>query len=111
MPPEHISHLRAVGRAPGGRTDYFSGFAEVCGPHYRRGYEGELLHVLAAQVIETVHRPTWDAQRLPWTNRDGRAVNRPGKDTLDTVKDLLVGVVLISRRRQFLPDGDENLEH
>ena len=40
----------------------------------------------------------------------GRAVNRPGKDALDTVEDLLVGVVLVGRCRQLLPDGDENLE-
>ena len=33
------------------------------------------------------------------------------KDSLDTVEGLIVGIVLVGRRRQFLPDGDENLEH
>ena len=111
MTPENIRHLRAVGRPPGGGIDYFSSFAEVRGPHDRRGYEGELFRILAAEVIETVHRPSWDAQRLPRTNLDGRPVNRPGKDTFDTVQDLLVRVVLVGRCRQLLPGGDENLEH
>src|ERR1019366_539822 len=47
----------------------------------------------------------------PGPTSDGRAINRPGKDALDTVKGLLVGVVLVGRRRQLLPGGDENLEH
>src|SRR5205085_11620000 len=36
---------------------------------------------------------------------------RPGKAALDTVQELLVSVVLMGRRRQLLPGGDENLEH
>jgi len=111
MTPEDLHHLRAVRRAAGGGTDYFGSFAEVRGAHYRRGYDGELFHILAAEVIEAVHRASGDTQRLPGTNLDGRAVNRPGEDALDAVEDLLVGVVLVGRRRQLLPDGDENLEH
>ena len=41
----------------------------------------------------------------------GVPVNRPGKDALDAVEDLLVSIVLVVRRRQLLPDRDENLEH
>ena len=111
MTPEDVYHLSAVGRAAGGGTDYFGSFPEVRGAHYRRGYDGELFHILAAEVIEAVHRAAGDAQRLPGTNLDGRAVNRPGKDALDTVEDLLVGVVLVGRRWKLLPGGDENLEH
>src|SRR5512139_1459943 len=86
MTPEDLHHLRAVGRATtGGGVDYFGGFAEVRGAHYRRGYDGELFHILSAEVVETVHRAPGDAQRLPRTNLDGSAVNRPGKDALDTV--------------------------
>jgi len=58
-----------------------------------------------------VHRASGDAQRLPGTNLDGCAVNRPGKDSLDAVEDLFVGVVLVSRSRQLLASGDKNLEH
>ena len=111
MTPEDVHHLRAVGRAAAGGTDYFGSFAEVCGAHYRRGYNGELFHILAAEVIEAVHCASGDAQRLPGTNLDGRAVNRPGKDALDTVEYLLVGVVLVGWRRQLLPGGDAYLEH
>ena len=111
MTPEDVHHLRAVGRAASGSTDYFSRFTEVRGAHYRRAYDGELSRIRAAAVIKAVHRASGDAQRLPGTNLDRRAVNRPGKDTLDTVEDLLVGIVLVGRRCQLLPDGDENLEH
>src|SRR6266566_2634070 len=106
MTAEDVHHFRAIGRAAGGGGDDFGGFSEVRGAHYRRGYDGELFHILVAEIIEAVHRASGDAQRLPGTNLDGRAVNRPGKDTLDTVEDLLVGVVLVSRRRQLLPGGD-----
>jgi hypothetical protein len=57
------------------------------------------------------HGASGDAQRLPGTNLDGRAVNRPGKDALDTVEDILVGVVLVGRRHQLLPDRNDSLEH
>lgn len=79
MAAEDIRHFRVVGRAAGG-GDYFSGFSEVCGAHYRRGYDDELFHILIAEIIEAVQRAPGDAQRLPRTNLDGRAVNRPGKD-------------------------------
>src|SRR5207249_2250765 len=111
MTPEDVHHLRAVGRAAGSGTDDFGSFAEVRGAHHRRGYDGELFHILAAEVVEAVHRASGDAQCLPGTDLDGRAVNRPREDALDAVKDLLVGVVLVGWRRQLLPRGDENLEH
>jgi len=110
MTAEDINHFRAIGRAAGG-GDYFGGFSEVCGAHYRRGYDGELFHILVAEIIEAVHRASGDAQRLPGTNLDGRAVNRPGKDALNTVEYLLVGIVLVGWRCQLLPDRDEYLEH
>src|SRR5947208_16846192 len=110
MTPEDVHHFPAIGWAAGGGVDYFGGFSEVRGAHYRRGYDGELFHILVAEIIEAVHRASGDAQRLPGTNLDGRAVNRPGKDALDTVEDLLVGIVLVRWRRQLLPDRDENLE-
>ena len=111
MTPEDVHHLRAVGLAASGGTDYFGSFAEVRRAHYRRRYDGQLLHIRVAEVIEAMQRTSGDAQRLSWTNLDGRAVNRPGKDAFDTIEDLLVSVVLVGRRRQLVPDGDENLEH
>src|SRR5438045_2459777 len=45
------------------------------------------------------------------TDLDGRAVNRPGKDTVEAVEDLPVGIILVGRRRQLLPDRNENFEH
>src|SRR6266567_2449870 len=110
MTAEEINHFRAIGRAATGGGDYFGGFSEVRGAHYRRGYDGELFHILVAEIIKAVHRATGDAQRLPGTNLDGRAVDRPGKDALDTVEDLLVGIVLVGGRRQLLADRDQNLE-
>jgi len=50
-----------------------------------------LFHILLAKITEAVHGASGDAQGLTGTNLDGRAVNRPGKDALDTVEDLLVG--------------------
>jgi len=111
MTAEDINHFRAIGRAAAGGVYYFGSFSEVRGAHYRRGYDGELLRILVAEIIEAVHRASGDAQRLPGTNLDGRAVNRPGKDALNTVEYLLVGIVLVGRRRKLLPDRDENLEH
>jgi len=111
MTAKNVHHFRAIGRAAAGGVDYFGGLAEVRGPHNRRGYDGELFHILVSEIIEAVHRASRDAECLPGTNLDGRAVNRPGKDALNTVEDLLVGVVLVGRRRQLLPGGDENLEH
>jgi hypothetical protein len=81
MTPEDFHHFRAVGRAFGS-ADYFGSLAEVRGAHDRGGYDGELFHILAAEVIKAVHRSSWDAQRLPGTNLDWRAVNRPGKDAV-----------------------------
>src|SRR5437867_13126801 len=98
-----------AGRRPQRR--YFGGLAEVRGPHDRSRYDGELFHILVAKIVEAEHRASGDAQRLPGTNLDGRAVNRPGKDALDTVEDLLVCIVLVGGRRQLLPDRDEKLEH
>jgi len=111
MTPEDVHHFRAIGWAATGGGDYFGGFSEVRGAHYRRGYDGELFHILVAEIVEAVHRASGDSQRLPGTNLDGRPVNRPGKDALDTVEDLLVGIVLVGGRCQLLPDRDENLEH
>ena len=64
MTPEDVHHPLAVGRPAGGGTDEFSRFAEICGTHYRRGYDGELFRVLAAEVIKAVHHAPGDAQHL-----------------------------------------------
>ena len=106
MTAKNVHHFRAIGRAAAGCVDYFGGLAEIRGPHNRRGYDGELFHILVSEIIEAVHPASRDAQCLPGTNLDGRAVNRPGKDALNTVEDLLVGVVLVGRRRQLVPDGE-----
>jgi len=111
MTAEDVHHFRAIRSAAGGGGDYFGGFSEVRGAHDRRGYDGELSHIFVAEIIEAVHRASGNAQRLPGTNLDGSAVNRPGKDALDTVEDLLEGIILVGRRRQLLPNRDENLEH
>jgi hypothetical protein len=55
---------------------------EERGAHYRRGYDGELFRIIAAEVIEAVHHTSGDAQCLPGANLDGRSVNGPGKDAL-----------------------------
>jgi hypothetical protein len=73
MTPEDVHHFRAIGRATGGGVDYFGGFSEVRGAQHRGGYDGELLRILGAEIIEAVHRASGDAQRLPGTNLDGRA--------------------------------------
>ncbi len=111
MTPEDLRHFSAVGRAACRGTHYFGSFPEERGAHDRRGYDGELFRVFAAEVIEAVHGTSGDAQRLSGANLDGRAVNRPGKDALDAVEYLLVCIVLVGRRRQLLPGGDENFEH
>jgi hypothetical protein len=52
-----------------------------------------------------VHRVSGDAQCLPGTNLDGRAVNRPGENALDAVEYLLKGVVLVAGAANFCPTG------
>jgi hypothetical protein len=61
MAPEDVHHLRAVGRAAASGIDYFGRLAEVRGAHYRRGYDGELLHILAAEVVEAMYRASGNA--------------------------------------------------
>jgi len=61
MTPEDVHHLRAIGRAAASGTDYFCRLAEVCGAHYGRGYDGELFHILAAEVVEAMYRASGDA--------------------------------------------------
>jgi hypothetical protein len=85
MTPEDLCHLGSVRGAAGSSTDYLGGFTEVRRAHNRRAYHGELFHVLSAEVVEAVRSASGDAQRLPRTNFDGRTVNRPGEDALDTV--------------------------
>ena len=63
-PPEDLHHLCSVGRAGGGGPDDFGRFAEVRGAHDRRGDDGELFHILAAEVIEAMGR----AQRASWND-------------------------------------------
>src|SRR5439155_18827767 len=52
-----------------------------------------------------VHRASGDTQCLPRTNLDRRAINRPGQDALDTVDNLLIGIVLVGRGANFCPAG------
>ena len=54
MPPEDLRHPRPVGRAATGGADYLGGLAKVRGAHNRRAYDGELFHILAAEVVEAV---------------------------------------------------------
>src|SRR6266849_10114344 len=91
MTAEDVHHFRAIRRTASGGADYFGGLAEVRRPHDRRGYDGELFHILVAEIVEAVHRASGDTQRLPGTNLDGRAVNRPRKNSIDTIKDFFVG--------------------
>ena len=60
MTAEDVHHFCAIGRAAGGIADYFGGFSEVRGAHYRRGYDDELFRVLLAEIIEAVHRASGD---------------------------------------------------
>ena len=109
--PHDLRHFLAVGRAAGGGIDDLGCFAEICGAHDCGGYDDKLFRILAAKVVEAVRRAPWDAQCLPGTNLNGRAINRPSEDALDTVEGLLVGVVLVGWRRQLLSGGDEQLEN
>ena len=105
----HAMTAEDVHGGPPAAASIFGGLAEVRGPHDRRRYDGELFHILVAKIVEAVHRASGDAQRLPGTNRDGRAVNRPGKDAVDAIEDFLAGVVLMGRHCQLLPDRDETV--
>src|SRR5215469_12278748 len=111
MTSKHVYHLCVVGRAASRGTDDFGSFAEVSRAHYRRCYDAELFRIRAARVIEPMHRASRNTQGLSGTNIDGFAVYRPRKYSLDTVKDLFVGVILVSWRAQFLARGDKNLKH
>jgi len=111
MTPEDLDHLPDVGRTTGSGAYYFSSLTEVGGAHNRRAYGDKLFRILAAEVIEAVHRASLYAERLAWTDGDGFAINRPGHDTFNAVENLLVSIVLVGRRRHLLPRGDEKFEH
>src|SRR3974390_2194907 len=70
MTPEDIRHLRAVRRAARGGADDFGRLTEILGAHDRRADDRELLHRLAAEVIEAMRCAPRDAQRLPGTHFD-----------------------------------------
>src|SRR5262249_44577934 len=108
---KYIYHLLAVRRTSCGGVDYLGSLSEICWTHDRWGYDGELFHILGTEIIEAVHRAAWDTQRLPRTNLDGPAVNRPGKHTLDAIENLLIGVILVGRGGQLLAHWHANLEH
>lgn len=111
MPPKDVHHLRPVRGATGGRPDDLGRFTEVCRPHDGRSYEGELFRIPGPIIVEAVHRPSLDTECLPGANLDWVSVYRPGENTLNSVEDLLVGIVLVVRCRLFLPGRNENLEH
>jgi hypothetical protein len=71
MTPEDFRHLRTVGLAPGSSIDYFGSFAEVRGAHYRGAYDGELFHILAAevnQIFRAYHAPLFPCRFMQeWT--------------------------------------------
>ena len=102
MTRENLRHLRAVGRAAAGHSVYLGSFADVRGDHYRRAYDGELFRIRVTEVIKAVHRASRDAQRLPGTNLDRRAVDRPCQDARDSLEDLLIAVVLVDSCRDRL---------
>ena len=103
MSPKHIHHLLAVRWTSCGGADYFCSFSEIRWSHDRWRYNGELFDILVTEIIEAVHRTSRDTQGLPRTNLDWRVINRPGQHTLDTIKNLLVGVILVRRGGQLLP--------
>ena len=72
MTAEDLHHFRSVRWAASGGIDCLSRFLEVCGAHYRRGYDGELFHIHAAELIKAVDRASRDEQRLPGTNLNRR---------------------------------------
>jgi hypothetical protein len=88
-----------------GGTDYLGSLAEVGRAHYRGGYDTELSRIYAAEIVETVHRTSGDTQRLPGTNLDGRAAHRPGKDALDAIRCLLVGIIFWAGAASLCPAG------
>ena len=79
MAAEDLGHLRAVRRTASCSRDYFGGFPKVRWAHDRRGYDRELFRILVAKIIEAVQCTSGDAQRLPGSYLDGRAVNRPSR--------------------------------
>jgi hypothetical protein len=101
--PKHIHHLLAVRRTSCGGADYFRSFSEIRWSHDHWRYNGELFDILVTEIIEAVHRASRDTQGPSRTNLDWRAINRPGQHTLNTIKNLLVGVILVRRGGQLLP--------
>lgn len=78
MTPEDFRHVRTVGLAPGSSIDYFGSFAEVRGAHYRGAYDGELFHILAAEVIKAVHR-TLGGYTAPAPDQPRLACRQPSR--------------------------------
>jgi hypothetical protein len=111
MTAEDLRHFLAIGRVAGGSVNDFGGLAEVRGSHDRRGYDGELFHILVAEIVEAVHRTSGDAQGLSGTDLDGRAIDGPSKDAPESIENFLVGIIIVGRRCQLLPDRNENLKY
>jgi hypothetical protein len=111
MTPEDVRHLLAVWWAIGSSVYYFGRLAEVFRPHDRRANDDELLYIFTAEVVKAVYCTSKYAQRLSRANLDGRTVNCPSQDTLDTVENFLISIIFVGRRSQFLPNGNNELEH
>src|SRR6266550_2887297 len=75
-----------------------------------RGLHGVAKEEYQCSIRRSARR--WGGSILPSPlafDRDGRAVNRPGKDAVDAIEDFLAGIVLMGRHCQLLPDRDETV--
>src|SRR5271167_598761 len=78
MTAEDVHHFCAIGRPAGGGGEYFSGFSEVRGAHYRRAYNGELYHILSLANCYSAHDSLGFPVLLPFCDaQSGRSFHPP----------------------------------
>ena len=99
------------GGPPADATISSASVARVRGSHDRRRYDGELFHILAAQIVEAVNRTARNTKSLAGTNLDGPPLNGPREDSFDTVENFFLSIVFVGWTCQLLLNGDGKLKH
>src|ERR1700722_14923384 len=110
MSSKDLHHLGRVRWPTGGGIHQLAGFSEVDWTHDCRSDYRQLLRIFRTEVIEAVYGTARYAQGLAGSERDSFAVNGPGQHTLDPVQRLLIRVVLMGGRGQFLQGRDRHFE-
>jgi ketosteroid isomerase-like protein len=106
----HLADPREVGWPTAGIGEHSGDLAEVGGAEHSRRDDRKRPRVWVAAVIEVMDRAAWYAQRLTRSDLDGRVLDRPRGNALETVDRLFEAVVAV-RGRHLAARRDAHFEH